>query len=301
MNITEDTLTVNLADNGSGMAFADAYCYDNDLNYVDLGYAVGTGTAEFKIDLSKVPEGVNLVFVDAMDYATNYPNFSINLTTGEVSVNKYNYGTVQYAADKLFNENAMGIELPIEGIVTEIYKDIVYIQSMNPSLDDPGYGFAIDLKDKEAINNIAIGDVWFFNGELDNYYGCPTLQNAVPVICEYKNTGIEEDNSDPGAELLYIPYTIFDLSAILDNPSRFAGEVFFFDELQIIGITEIGDGTRTIAVTDGNSCIDIVATHAGEGAEVGGNVFVVGTIVFDMGTPQIRPLCDESMFWIETY
>ena len=301
VNITEDTLTVNLADNGSGMAFADAYCYDNDLNYVDLGYAVGTGTAEFTIDLSKVPEGVNFVIVDAMDYATNYPDFTIDLTTGEVSVNKYNYGTVQYAADKLFNENAMGIELPIEGIVTEIYKDVVYIQSMNPSLDDPGYGFAIDLKDKEAINDIAIGDVWFFNGELDNYYGCPTLQNAVPVICEYKNTNIEEDNWDPGNELLYIPYTIFDLSAILDNPSRFAGEVFFFDELQIIGITEIGDGTRTIAVTDGNSCIDIVATHAGEGAEVGGNVFVVGTIVFDMGTPQIRPLCDESMFWIETY
>ncbi|MBR3130756.1 MAG: S8 family serine peptidase [Clostridia bacterium] len=296
------TVTVSFDDNGSGVAFVDAYCYDKELNTIDLGYAVGTDTAAFEIDLSLVPEGVDYIVLDAMDYATNWPDYNLNIKTGEVSMNKYDFMSVQFAADKIFNDkDALGSVVMVEGVVTEIYKDVVYIQSTNPYLDDPGFGLAVELADQEALADITIGDMWIFSGEMDNYYGCPTLKNAEALYIEYQNVYYAESNWDPGDSLLYIPYTYFTLTDIQNDPGRFTGECFFFDELTILGVTEIGDGTRTLSVTDGTSCIDIVATYGCEGAQAGNTVFVVGTIVFDMGTPQIRPLCDESMFWIESY
>lgn len=298
MDSEAKTATVHFADNGSGVAYVDAYYMDDQLYSNDLGFAVGTDTADFVIDLSNVPEDVIFIQLDAMDYATNWPDYSLNIKTGEVEMNKYAYGSVQFAVDKILNDkNMLGEKLPVEGIVTEIYKDLVYIESVNPAYSDPGFGMAISMKDLEALNDITVGDALIFNGELDNYYGCPTLANAEVTDVLYKNTQ-EYGAFDPGDELMYI--TAFSLEEIQSNPTRFAGELYFLSDLQIIGITE-GDGTRTISVTDGRSAIDIVDTVSGSTAKVGEYVAGAFVLVFDLGTPQLRPLLDESEFWIEYY
>ncbi len=296
------TVTVNFADNGSGLAYADAYYMDSQLLQHDLGYAVGDDAAEYVIDISELPEDVTIIQLDAMDYATNWPDFSVNIKTGEAEMNEFAYGSVQYAMDKLLNDPTMkGEVLPVEGIVTEVYKDVVYIESASPTLYDPGYGMAVKLADPEQLADISVGDVWVFQGELDMYYGCPRLANAEATDILYKNEYIAEDDWDPGDELWYLPETIFDLSTIQDAPDRFVGAVYFLSDLKILGITEIGDGTRTISVTNGQDAIDIVATYGGEDAKVGDMVVGAFILVFDMGTPQFRVLCDDSLFWMETY
>ena len=289
-------VTVKFADNGSGVAFVDAYYMDEQLYSQDLGYAFGTEAEELVIDLSEVPEDVVYITLDAMDYATNWPDYSLNIKTGEVFQNTYAYGSVQFAVDKIFNDkNMIGEKLPVEGIVTEIYKDLVYIESVKPAYNDCGFGMAINLKDKTDLENITIGDALIFYGELDDYYGCPTLANAEVTDILYKNDQAYGD-FDPGDELMYL--AAFTLDDIQRNPSRFVGEVYFLFDLKIIGITE-GDGTRTIAVTDGYNAIDIVDTVSGADAQVGGTVGGAFVLVYDLGTPQLRPLLDASEFWIE--
>lgn len=309
-----NTATVSFADNGSGIAYVDAYCYDEEFNVIDLGYCIGADLepAEdendpsrlFEIDLSEVPEGTDFIVLDAMDYATNWPDYMLNLKTGDVSMNEYGIGTVQFAVDKIRNDKSwLGTEVPVQGVVTEVYNGIIYVQEImdNITLDDPGYGIAIELDDPETLADVKVGDVWMFSGELANYYGCPTLKKAALVANLYENAYIEEDSWDPGDELWYIPESIFDLNMILDDPFRFVGSVYMLSDLKIIGITEIGDGTRTVSVTNGYACIDIVATYALEEAQVGDGVVGAFILTFDMGTPQFRPLCDDSLFWVESY
>lgn len=303
------TATVVFDDNGSGVAFADAYYMDNQLYQHDLGYAfptvdeeTGEAPIEFVIDLSEIPEDVTIISLDAMDYATNWPDYSLNIKTGEVEMNTYAYGSVQYAIDKLFNDpSMMGEKLPVEGIVTEVYNDVVYLESAQPTLVDPGYGITIQLADKEQLAEISVGDVWVFQGELDMYYGTPRLANAEATDILYKNEYIAEDAWDPGDELWYLPETIYDLSAILDMPERYVGAVYFLSDLQVIGVTEIGDGTRTVSVTNGDAAIDIVATYGLEGIQNGDMVVGAFILINDLGTPQLRVLCDDSLFWVEAY
>jgi len=303
--------TVYFVDNGSGVAYVDAYCYDEEYNAIDLGVAVGCdleeaedGSLAFEIDLSDVPEGTSFIVLDAMDYATNWPDYTLNLETGAVSKNEYAVGSIQFAVDKILNDKSwIGKEVPVQGVVTEIYNGIVYMETVlnGLTLDAPGYGIAIELADPEDLEEINVGDLWLMSGELANYMGCPTIKNASLVELQYENTYIEEDPWDPGDELWYLPESLFDLSMILDEPERFVGGVYMLSDLKIIGITEIGDGTRTISVTNGLNCIDIVTTYALEGAQVGDGVVGAFVLTYDMGTPQFRPLCDDSMFWIESY
>ena len=303
------TATVTFDDNGSGVAFADAYYTDNQLYQYDLGYAfptvdeeTGDASLELVIDFSELPEDVFMITLDAMDYATNWPDYTLNLKTGEVEMNTYAYGSVQFAVDKILNDKTMmGEVLPVEGIVTEVYQDVVYIESAQPGLYDPGYGIAIQLADKEQLAEISVGDVWIFEGELDMYYGCPRLANATTTDILYKNEYIAEDSWDPGDELWYLPESIYDLSAILDTPERFVGACYFLSDLKVIGVTEIGDGTRTVSVTNGKDAIDIVATYGLEGIQNGDMVVGAFILTFDMGTPQLRVLCDDSLFWVEAY
>ncbi len=302
---THQIVTVTFDDNGSGVAYADAYYTDEQLYQYDLGYAfpnTDEGTIELVIDLSEIPEDVSIITLDAMDYATNWPDYSLNIKTGEVEMNTYAYGSVQYVADKIINDKEkLGETMPVEGIVTAIYNDVVYIESAKPTLYDPAYGMAINLADPAVLSEIHTGDVLIFSGELDDYYGVPSLVNAEITDVLYINEYIELDSSDPGDKLWFLPESYFNMSDILDDPARFYGGVYFLSDMKIIGITEIGDGTRTISVTDGNNAIDIVATYALEDAAVGDYVVAAVILINDLGTPQFRVLCDDSMFWIEAY
>ena len=324
--LTDNTATVQFADNGSGMSFVDAYCYDGTVTIVepeeegeeptakltsyDLGYAVGEDCGEVVFDLSEVPEGVSYILLESIDYATNIQYYALNLETGEITVGGYDYLTVAFAVDQIFNhKGAIGTNVAVEGIVTEIYDDIVYVSEMEPVYGNP-QGMAIKLADKEALEDIAIGDVYIFVGELDNYYGCPTLDNAAITYTIYINE--YADYGYVGAAIYdniidgYIDYSlswgdpIAMFADVVDNPELYAGALIYtdynFEMITVIGVTEIGDGTRTISVTDGYRCIDIVATSACEDVQVGDTLYYGYFVpVFDHGVAQLRVFMDYAI------
>ena len=297
------TVTLNFADNGSGMAFAEAYFYDNALEGYSLDWAVGADTAEFVIDISEVPEDVNFIELDALDYATNLQDYIVNLKTGEVEVGGYEYGSVEFAVDKILNDKAMlGEVVPVQAFVSEVYKDTIYAVSIDPWEGQPT-GLAINLADKSLVENVHIGDAFIFAGELDNYYGCPRLDNAEITYELLLNDAWEYDIGDYLFYYVVFPMALgysTTLKDITDDPAMFIGGTFWLDSLTVIGVTEIGDGTRTIAVTDGQAAIDIVATCSGEDVKVGDTVdYGIFVPVMDMGTVQLRPLQDYTMDWIE--
>ena len=196
----------------------------------------------------------------------------------------------------------LGEVVPVQAFVTEIYKDMIYIVSLDPIEGQPT-GMAVNLADKSLLENVHIGDAFVFAGELDNYYGLPRLDNAEITYTLLLNDAWEYDIGD---DLFY--YVVFPmvlgysttLKDITDDPAMFIGGTFWLDSLEVIGVTEIGDGTRTISVTDGQAAIDIVATCAGEDVKVGDIVdYGIFVPVMDMGTVQLRPLQDYTMDWIE--
>ena len=298
------TVTVNFADNGSGMCFAEAFYYDSALDGANLGYRVGdAGTAEIVFDMSEVPEDVNYIELEAIDYATNIQSYTLNLKTGAVEVGGYEYGSVEFAVDKILNDKDMlGEVVPVQAFVSEVYKDTIYAVSIDPWEGQPT-GIAINLADKSLVEEVHIGDAFVFAGELDNYYGCPRLDNAEITYTLILN---EDWEYDIGDYLFY--YVVFPIALgysttledITNDPAMFIGGTFWLDTLTVIGVTEIGDGTRTISVTDGKAAIDIVATCAGEDVQVGDIVdYGIFVPVMDMGTVQLRPLQDYSLAWIE--
>lgn len=298
------TLTVSFADNGSGMCFAEAFYYDSALDGANLGYGVGTaGTSEMVFDLSEVPEDVNYIELEAIDYATNVQSYVLNLKTGAVEVGGYEYGSVEFAVDKILNDKDMlGEVVPVQAFVSEVYKDTIYAVSIDPWEGQPT-GIAVNLADKSLVENVHIGDAFIFAGELDNYYGCPRLDNAEITYELILNDAWEYDIGDYLFYYVVFPIALgysTTLKDITDDPAMFIGGTFWLDSLTVIGVTEIGDGTRTIAVTDGQAAIDIVATCSGEDVKVGDTVdYGIFVPVMDMGTVQLRPLQDYTMDWIE--
>ena len=298
------TVTVNFADNGSGMCFAEAFYYDSALDGANLGYGVGlAGTSEMVFDLSTVPEDVKYIELEAIDYATNVQSYVLNLKTGAVEVGGYEYGSVEFAVDKILNDKDMlGEVVPVQAFVSEVYKDTIYAVSIDPWEGQPT-GIAVNLADKSLVENVHIGDAFIFAGELDNYYGCPRLDNAEITYELILNDDWEYDIGDYLFYYVVFPIALgysTTLKDITDDPAMFIGGTFWLDSLEVIGVTEIGDGTRTISVTDGQAAIDIVATCAGEDVKVGDIVdYGIFVPVMDMGTVQLRPLQDYTMAWIE--
>lgn len=298
------TLTVNFADNGSGMCFAEAFYYDSALDGDNLGYGVGTaGTSEMVFDLSGIPENVSYIELQAIDYATNIQSYVLNLKTGAVEVGGYEYGSVEFAVDKILNDKAsLGEVVPVQAFVSEVYNDTIYIVSIDPWEGQPT-GMAVNLADKSLVETVHIGDAFVFAGELDNYYGCPRLDNAEITYELLLNDAWEYDIGDYLFYYVVFPMALgysTTLKDITDDPAMFIGGTFWLDTLTIIGVTEIGDGTRTISVTDGDAAIDIVATCSGEGVQVGDIVdYGIFVPIMDMGTVQLRPLQDYMMDWIE--
>ena len=307
-NVVKDeeakTLTVNFADNGSGMCYAVAFYNDSALDGDDLGYGVGeAGTSEMVFDLSQVPEDVNYIQLQAIDYATNVQSYTLNLKTGAVEVGGYEYGTVEFAVDKILNDKDMlGEVVPVQAFVSEVYNDTIYIVSIDPWEGQPT-GMAVNLADKSLVENVHIGDVFVFAGELDNYYGLPRLDNAEITDTVLLNDAWEYDIGDYLFYYVVFPIALgysTTLKDITDDPAMFIGGTFWLDSLEVIGVTEIGDGTRTISVTDGQAAIDIVATCAGEDVKVGDYVdYGIFVPIMDKGTVQLRPLQDYTMDWIE--
>lgn len=301
--IDDTTVTVNLADNGSGLAFADAYYYDSALDGYTLGYAVGQDMAAFEIDTTDIPEDVTYISVETIDYATNIQTYMVNIKTGAVELAAYDYGTVEYAVDKILNDKtAIGKVVPVQAIITEIYDGVVYVSSIEPAYGNP-LGMAINLADKAQVEELHIGDAFVFAGELDNYYGCPRLDNAEITYELYINEAYEDDLGDAMWYSVVYPMIYYPLmygmgesvtfDEVMADPAMHVGTVFYTEDLEVIGVTDRGDGTMTVSVTDGTYCVDIVATLNAEGVEVGSSIYYGYLVpVFEMGTVQLRPLQD---------
>ncbi len=315
VDIEAKTATIKLADNGSGLAYADAYAYDGTvyedeetgkvyLTSYDLGYAVGDEAGEINLDLSELPENISYVIIETIDYATNIKSYCINLDNGEIISSEYSPTSLEFAVEQILDYKASGSNAIAEGIVTEIYNDTIYVSSVNPVYGNP-LGIAINLADKTNIEDIHIGDVYLFVGELDNYYGCPRLDNAEITLTEYVNEDYETDIGDALYEyvyydMIYYPY-VYEIGdpvtfdEVMENPAMHVGTFFYTEDLEVIGVTDRGDGTQTVSVTDGTYCVDIVATMNAEGVEVGDLVYYGYFVpVFDMGTVQLRPLQDYN-------
>lgn len=311
VEIGETTVTVQFADNGSGMAFAEAYFYDNALDGGNLGWVVGDeDAAEFVIDISEVPEDVSYIELDALDYATNLQEYTLNIRTGDI-IGDLEFGSVEFAVMEILdNPDALGTVLPIQGIITDIYKDTIYVSSLDPVKGMP-MGMAVNLADAEALEEIHVGDAYVFAGELDNYYGCPTLNNAEITYELYINEDYEEDVGDIVWNYVIYPNVLYPwfgineeifFDDIFENPAMYVGTVVYFEDLDVIGVTEVGDGTRTITVTNGTNAVDIVGSVAGENAAAGDMVYYGYFVpVFDMGTLQFRPLQDGDFDWLVFY
>ncbi len=310
------TLTVNFADNGSGMSFAEAYYYDSALDGANLGFAVGGSTEEMVFDLSEVPEDVNYIELQAIDYATNVQAYTLSLRTGEVYSGGFEYGTVEFAVDQILNnKNALGTVVPVQGIITDIYKDTIYVSTLSYA-DEDRYdgnpmGIAVKLADTTALEEIHVGDVYVFAGELDNYYGCPRLDNAEITYTLYINEDYEYDIGDIAWYYIIYPVVLYPaygwgdevyFDDVFENPALYVGTIVYFEDLEVIGVTEVGDGTRTISVTNGTNCVDIVGSVAGEYTYVGDYVYYGYFVpVFDMGTLQFRPVQDGDFEWLMFY
>lgn len=315
MDDAAKTVTVNLADNGSGLAYADAWYYDSALDGYDLDYAVGDNAAEIVFDVSEVPEDVSYIMIEALDYATNLQVYTINIKTGEIFCG-YDYGSVEFAVDQILNnKKALGTVVPVQGIITDIYKDTIYISTLSYADKDvvkgEPMGMAVKLADTTVLEEIHVGDAYVFAGELDNYYGCPRLDNAAVTYTLYQNPDYESDVGDIVWYYVIYPVIMYPMYGwgdevffddIFDNPALYVGTVVYFEDLEVLGVTEVGDGTRTISVTNGNNAIDIVGSVAGENTEAGDYVYYGYFVpVFDMGTLQLRPLQDGDFEWLMFY
>ena len=308
------TITVNFADNGSGLAYADAWYNDSALDGYDLGYAVGDNVEELVLDITELPEDVLYIFVEALDYATNLKTYTIDVKTGEVVTLPAEYGSVELAAYMIF-DGVTGTVLPIQGIITDIYKDTIYVSTISYAEKDvvkgEPMGMAVKLADTAELENIHVGDAYVFAGELANDGGFPCLLNAEITYELYINEDYETDVGDYVWYCVIYPvirypwYGLGDeilFSDLFEIPEKLIGTVLYFEDLEVTAVEETGEGVRTITVTDGDHLIDIVGSVAGENATEGDAVYYGFFVpVYEEGVLQLRPLQDGANEWLMFY
>ena len=148
-------------------------------------------------------------------------------------------------------------------------------------------------------------------GELDNYYGCPRLDNAYVSYAFYQN----EDNEDVYwtdffdyavyYPILYAMYGLSDeitLDDLMNDSAMYAGGVFYFEDLDVLDVVEVGDGTRTITITNGTSVVDVVGCEVGELAAKGDMLYYgYFVLICDHGTWQLRPLQSGNYEYLVFY
>ncbi len=289
-------IVINFADNESGVAFADAFYEDEEGNPVVLGYAVGEEEAgEFRIDITDLPEDVGYITVDVMDYATNFPGFTIEATTG-----KPLYSPGMAAEMVMTDPDAIGTVIPVYGYVSDNFNGSVY---MTEELPEKGmyFGIEVNFADKSVLDEIYPGSSYVIVGELDNYYGCPRLDNAYIsiVVDPYEDDDVYY-SYDFYDYCVYYPimYELYGYSEpvtfddLFEDPAMYCGGIRYFEDLEVIGVTDCEDGTRTITLTNGTNCIDVVGCEAGAENTYVGDMLYYGYFVmtFDHGTFQFHPL-----------
>lgn len=298
-------LTVSFADNESGVAFADAYYLDEDGYPVALAYGIGLDAEEFVIDITNLPEGT-LVQLDAMDYASNWPEFTLEPTTGKPVYYP------NYAVDQILNNpDSLGTALPIYGYVSDVYNGTVYMTYDYPAKPD-AFGIAVNFADKSVLENIYPGDEMIVVGELDNYYGCPRLDNAeIAMVIDSWGEG-DVYNSDFFYYAIYYPrlYQAYGYDEpvtfedLCEDPVMYVGGGFYLSDIEVVGVAVAEDNTKVITLSDGIHTIDIVGVADGVGDYTYvGDMLYYGYFVVtnNLGVYELRPLQSGNYEWLMFY
>ena len=307
-DIDGDNITFSFSDALSGMAFVEAM-YETEDGYEDAALVFGDNALSVIIDTTELPEDVEFLYLDFMDYATNLDEVVFNVKTGRVMEGA---SVAEAAGSALYDESSIGEVWTVEGVVTDIYKGIVYISDTAPLNDGvTPLGMAVKLADATALENIHVGDGFLFEGELDNYYGCPRLDKAEILYQFYENEDYEYDVGDYVWDNVIYPLVLYPLfglgeeitfDAVMENPSLYVGSIVYLEDLEVIGVTEVGDGTRTITISDGLHSVDIVGCTVGADTYVGDAVYYGYFVpVYDLGNLRFRPLQDGEFDWLVFY
>ena len=301
------TVTISLADNGSGLSFADAYYYDNALDGGQLAAEVGNNAAKLVLDITDLPEDVTFVFVEALDYATNLTTYTVNIKTGEVLHIAGDYASAEYLVNLMNTGAAEDIVVPMQGIVTDIYNGTIYASTVEPVKGTP-MGMAVKLSDEAALAEIHVGDTYVFAGKVADDNGCPTLTDAEITFVLYINEDYEEDVGDAvWGNVIYpvVLYPWFGLAEeitfedLFTDSYKYVGTIVYFEELDVANVTENDDGTRTITLTDGENSLDIVGCKAGANSAAD-DALSYGYFVpiLENGALKLRPVQDGVNGWV---
>lgn len=305
---TKKTATLSIADNGSGMSFADAYYYDSALDGGDLGYIVGGGNEiELVVDMTDVPEDVSFINVQVIDYATNIKTYVVNIKTGEVISGMGEFGSVEFAVNMLVNDLVADEILPIQGIITDIYNGTIYVSSLKPIKGTP-MGMAVKLSDEAALAEIHVGDAYVFAGKVEDDNGCPTLTDAQITYELYINEDYEEDVGEAAWNYVIYPVVVYPWLGLAEEITfedlftdsyKYVGTIVYFEELDVANVTENDDGTRTITLTDGENSLDIVGCKSGANSAAD-DALSYGYFVpiLENGALKLRPVQDGVNGWV---
>lgn len=305
---TKKTATLSIADNGSGMSFAEAYYYDSALDGGNLGYIVGGGNEiELVVDMTDVPEDVSFINVQVIDYATNIKSYVVNVKTGEVISGMGEFGSVEFAVNMLVNDLVADEIMPIQGIITDIYNGTIYVSSLEPVKGNP-MGMAVKLADEAALAEIHVGDAYVFAGKVEDDNGCPTLTDAQITYELYINEDYEEDVGEAAWNNVIYPVVVYPWFGLAEEITfedlftdsyKYVGTIVYFEELGVANVTENDDGTRTIALTDGENSLDIVGCKAGANSAAD-DALSYGYFVpiLENGALKLRPVQDGLNGWV---
>ena len=289
---TKPVMTISVADNGSGVAFADAYYFDEAMTAHDLDIIYADG--DLKFDMADMPESNPFIVLETLDYATNYKSYTINVKTKELVDSDYEIGTVEFVASQILAGENLGTVQSIQAFITDVYDGVVYVAPIDPMDPEGPSGMMVQLSNPKMAKFINVGDAMVFGGTLDLVNGCPCLTDA-------EIGDLLWDSSISDVDLMYyyvIYYMMWDwpdtLEPIVTQPELYVGGTYYLEDLLIIDITENDDGTLTLTVTDGDITIDIVHTTVADDAKVGDMVYVgIFVPVFDQGELALRVVYDS--------
>lgn len=176
---TTKMLTVNASDDQYLQLVA---LYNSDWEFYDGVAFSDDETAQshlVQFDLSAYSG--DIAYISPMDYATNWPDWTFDLTTGELTEGASgatgDYSLINDICDDIYN-GATEESYTTCGIVTFVDGRNVYIEALGTDVTENDYNYGICLYCAEAPTNIGIGDVIMASGEPATYHGLYELSNA---------------------------------------------------------------------------------------------------------------------------
>ncbi|MDO4543672.1 MAG: S8 family serine peptidase, partial [Clostridia bacterium] len=268
VDTTSPTVTVKSWDPDSGELVIEA-ADENYLAYVGVstedwdeieGYVYADETRgtsqEVTFDLSEVLD--ETVYVSAMDYATNWPDWTFNLTTGDLTLNELvppvEYDTINSVRHDI-EDGILGETYTVEGCVTLIDGRNVYIQTPDYDYSDYDDYYGICLYFAEAPTEIYEGDVIVATGQSATHRGLPELTNVTLDDITYMNEGYWD---------YYWPWnyvSVAELTEYMDTlictPIGYGMDADGNDDvslgLTIVSVTPNGTGYYNMVLTDGTN------------------------------------------------